>query len=162
MQRRSKKIDPLQLTLGELLDTSRPAPPEQSENAAPNGSLNFDNELRCALAGALKDCPLDRHEVAARMSRLTGEDITKHSLDAWTGASRKPWRFPLAYLPALIEVTGAYSLLDQTAAKNGCKVLAGDDVVLAEYGRLAQLGRTIERARSQLEKRMPGLLENQK
>lgn len=57
------------------------------------GALNFNLQLRHLLSEALKACPLSRIEVAARMSELTGDTITKHQLDAWTAESREGWRF---------------------------------------------------------------------
>ncbi|MCZ7655562.1 MAG: hypothetical protein M5R42_16855 [Rhodocyclaceae bacterium] len=58
------------------------------------------NRLRQLLSNLLKEQPSLDLEVAARISRLTGGDITKHQLDSWTAESREAWRFPLEYLPA--------------------------------------------------------------
>lgn len=59
------------------------------------GALNMSTEMRGLVSNILKDCPKSRFEVAARMSELTGVEITKYQLDSWTAESRDGWRFPL-------------------------------------------------------------------
>lgn len=120
--------DDRQLTLDGLAGSRTPTP-------AP-GSLDFDRELRLALNRALKETPKDRFDVAAEMSRLTGEEISKTTIDSWTGASRTSWNMPAKHLPAFIQATGAHWLLDQIATKVGCKVLAGDEIVAAKMAQI--------------------------
>lgn len=103
------------------------------------GSLNFSFELRAALSRALKECPLSRTEVAAKMTVLYyGDDaaqpLTKGHLDGWTAPSHEAWRFPLEFLGAFAEATQAFWLYDLVAEKWGGRFLAGDQVRLAELG----------------------------
>jgi hypothetical protein len=89
------------------------------------GSLNYDVELRAVLSAALKKCHETRYIVAARMSELTGEDISKAQLDAWTAESKTPWRFPFAYAAAFEAATGTNVLQELLSRKRGTRVLIG-------------------------------------
>lgn len=122
------KRDPLTADLFEIPTPVEPRP----------GSLNFNKELRRLLSDLLKKTPpsVTREVVAARMSELTGDTVTKHMIDAWTAESREGWRFPLEYAPAFevaVETTG---LLAWFAQVRGGKALIGKDALDAEIGKL--------------------------
>ncbi len=85
--------------------------------------------------------PREPAPTAAAMTDLIFGDagdgeITKAQIDSWTAPSRADWRFPLCYLPALIQATGAVWLLDKIAETVGCKVLIGEQALLAQWGAL--------------------------
>jgi len=84
------------------------------------GALSVAPALRGLLSDLLKRCPMSRFEVAARMSELTGEHISKHQLDAWTAESREGWRFPLEYLPALEEAIHTHDVTHPRRDGLGC------------------------------------------
>jgi hypothetical protein len=121
--------------------------------------LDLDAAIRDALSDAIKHCDSDRHQVAAEMSRLTGREISKFMLDAYTGDSRQDHHFPLRYAAAFEAATGSYCLTQLLAKARGCKVLVGDEAVLAELGRLDQMEGEIKAQRAALknylEKRKP-------
>lgn len=108
-----------------------PAPP-----APLPGALSIGPALRHLLADLLKSCPRQRFEIAAHMSELTGQDISKHQLDSWTADSREGWRFPLEYLPAFEVAVQTHQITSWLAALRGCKVLVGKEVLDAEIGKL--------------------------
>ena len=64
------------------------------EPTATGGSLDYATELRHVLSDAITASGKNRYEIAAEMSRLTGIEVTKAQLDAWTAESRTVWRFP--------------------------------------------------------------------
>jgi len=106
-----------------------------------DGSMNFGGEFRNALSEAIRECGQSRSMIAARMTDLIWGDagdgeITKAQLDSWTGASRTEWRFPLEYLPAFIEATGAIWLLKLLAAKNACLVVPTEQAKVMELAAL--------------------------
>lgn len=103
------------------------------------GALNFSLTLRHLISDALKSNPLTRTDIAARMSELTGDSITKHQLDAWTAESREGWRFPLEYLPALEVACETTVLTAWIASIRGGKVLMGKEALDAEIGKLERL-----------------------
>jgi hypothetical protein len=121
--------DTLTLDLFEVPSPTAPIP----------GALNFNLVLRHLLSSLLKECPASREIIAARMTELTGDAITKHQLDSWTAESREGWRFPLEYLPAFevaVETTG---LIAWAASIRGGKILMGKEALDAEIGKLERL-----------------------
>ncbi|MGH6883216.1 MAG: hypothetical protein ACREFM_20000, partial [Hypericibacter sp.] len=127
---------------------------DEGRSAPAAGSLQFDREWRAALSEAIAKSELKREAIAARMEELLGSDpeypVSKALLDAWTAPNSKAaWRFPLTYLPAFIEATGARWLLDRIAFKCGCSIMdegARDDVTLGTVKRDPFRLKKLERA----------------
>lgn len=145
-----KRVDPRQILLG--LDEGKIA-------AAP-GSLNWETELRAALAEAIAGSGKRRAEIAAEMETALGSDphypVSVSTLDAWTAPSRTDWRFPLHYLPAFVRATGAAWLLARVAAKCGHKVVAGRDALAAELGALIAQEEDLRARKTALRRQMRG------
>lgn len=124
-----KSADDRQLTLDSLF--AIPAVPGPGA-----GNLDYGIELRQVMAAMLKRSPLDRYDLAARMSKSLNRDITKGQIDGWIAESRENWHFPLEYATAWEEALGMYDLIELHARKRGCKVYVGEDVYKAELGKL--------------------------
>lgn len=103
------------------------------------GALAIGPALRHLLCDLMKASPLQRFEIAAHMSELTGQEITKHQLDSWTADSREGWRFPLEYLPAFEVAVQTHDITAWLADLRGCKVLVGKEALDAEIGKLERL-----------------------
>jgi len=103
------------------------------------GNLDLDGPLRAALSDALKHADGDRWHIAAEMSRLTGREISKYMLDAYTGESRSDHNFPMRYAAAFEAAAGSFCLTHLLAKVRGCKVLVGEEALLAELGRIEQM-----------------------
>lgn len=109
-------------------------PQPASQNA---GSLACRVEIANSMSTALKG--LDRYDVAAKMSRLLGRDISKFMLDAYTAESREEHIPPFDTAIAFDIATGTQTLLSLSATKQGARVLVGKEVINAEIGKLQQL-----------------------
>lgn len=118
------------------------------------GALDVGLQVRHLISDLLKACPNTRFEVAARMSELTGQEITKHQLDSWTAESREGWRFPLEYLPALEVALGSHQVSSWLADLRGCKLLVGKEALDAEIGKLERLKEDAGRRIKQLKNAM--------
>jgi hypothetical protein len=114
------------------------------------GSLNYAVELRHVLTDALKRTPRSRYEIAARMSELTGVDISKAALDAWTAESKTPWRFPFEYAAAFEAACETTCLQELLGRKRGSRILVGRDTLYAELGRINQMRDELGRREKQL------------
>lgn len=114
------------------------------------GSLNFDAQLRHALSDALKQCKKDRYHVAADMSRLLGREVSKNMLDAYTAESRDAYNFPLNYVAAFEVATETFTLTQLLAAQRGCKLLVGEDALLAELGKIERTEHELRERKSAL------------
>lgn len=111
-----------------------PSPP-----ATEDGSLDLAREVREILAEVLARSAargVDRFEVSALISRLADREVSKHMLDRYSSTASEDWRFPLEALPALTKATGDFALLELIAARCGCRVLRGEEAMLAEIGAL--------------------------
>lgn len=156
MTARSRRYtpDPRQ---ADLMDWAGSAAPQ----APTPGALHIDVQLRGWLAQALKDSGKDREIVAAEMRVLLAEEgdgelrLSRSTLDSWTAPSRGDWRFPLSYLPAFVQVTGATWILDQVARTVGCKVLEGEEVRYAALARVESELARLQDIKRDLESRLP-------
>lgn len=124
-----RAVDQLTMDLFEVPMPVRPIP----------GALAIGAALRGLLSDLLKRSPLSRHDVAARMSELTGDVITKHQLDSWTAESREGWRFPLEYLPALEEALQTREVTAWIANLRGARLSVGREALEAQLGKVSQM-----------------------
>ncbi|MEN2980300.1 hypothetical protein P7L78_26615 [Tistrella bauzanensis] len=117
------------------------------------GSLAYGDELCGILAHALKETPLSRAEVAARMSDLAAADISEATLNAWTAKSKDRHRFPMEYAAAFEVATDTVVLQHLLASKRGSLVLIGQE---ARDARLGQVRRRIAALRDEEKALMGG------
>jgi hypothetical protein len=146
-KRAAQAPDARQMDLLDLLqraETPAPAGP------AP-GSLDYDARLRAALSEELRRYAGDRFDVAAKMSRLVGAEVTKWQLDSWTAESKEGHRFPASHLPAFCCAVGSYRVLQVLAEGAGRRVYSDPSIdVAAEIGRLET---NIQQQRAELRER---------
>ncbi|WNL39859.1 hypothetical protein RN346_04690 [Halomonas sp. PAMB 3232] len=102
------------------------------------GSGNYASQVSELVGIVLKDCPVDRYEVAAQMSRLSGDDVSKHMLDAWSSPARSDHNIPLYRVPLLEEVCKSHAFTDWLVHLRGGRVAYGREALAAEYGRRQQ------------------------
>jgi len=107
------------------------------------GSLRCDHQIASLLSNALRECDLTRFQVAARMSELTGKEVTKFMLDSWTAEAREGHRFPFEYAAAFEQATESYALTQYLADQRGCKILIGREALDAHLGKLVRRRREL-------------------
>lgn len=122
-----RKLDNLS---GDLFLIPRPVPKSA-------GALVCRVEIAHVMSEALKG--FDRYEVAAKMSKLLGRDISKHMLDAFTAESREDHTPPLDTAVAFDMVVGGHHLLDLAASKLGAQITVGKDVLHGQIGKLEKM-----------------------
>jgi hypothetical protein len=120
------------------------------------GSFDIDRQFRESISGALKQCPLSRWQVAARMSELVGCEISKSMLDSWTAESKEMHRFPAIFLPAFCEAAGSSEPLKIMGRLVGVFVLPGPEALRAEIRRIDE---DIQRKQAEKKKRVIFLKE---
>lgn len=129
-----------------LLDYISQKKAESTLNNYP-GSLNVQLQLKECISRMLKQCPLSRYQVAARMSELTGANVTRFMLDAWSAESKELHRFPAEFIPALCEATGSQEILELLTDRSGLFCLPGPDALRAEVNRLEEKIRELQEER---------------
>lgn len=103
------------------------------------GNGNYAAQVSELVSELLKGSDLDRYEIAARMSRLSGDDVSKHMLDAWSSPARSEHNLPFYRVPLLEEVCECHVLTDWLVHLRGGRVAYGRDALNAELGRLERL-----------------------
>jgi len=130
MPKQRKRIDINQLSIFDAIREIAVVPSSPSP-----GSYDIDKAFREEISRALKACPSSRYQVAARMSELVGQDITKTMLDSWTAESKEQHRFPAIFLPAYCEATGQTGPLVMLGQSAKVFVMAGPDALRADIRR---------------------------
>jgi len=146
-----KSLDTNQLSLFEAIQYFK-----QEIVKKESGSMDIDRQFRAAISEALKNCPSSRWQVAARMSELTGQEITKAMLDSWTAESKEHHRFPAIVLPAFCEAVGSSEPLKILGHLVGVFVLPGPEALRAEIRRLEE---EIDKKQQEKKKRLIFLKE---
>lgn len=103
------------------------------------GSLDFRavvSELISRMLAEAHTADIDRHEVAARASRLTGKDITKNMLDGYTAPAREEFNCPLWLAPVLEIVCCSTPLANWHVGVHGGRMSVGAETLDAEIGRI--------------------------
>lgn len=152
MAKLKQRIDINQASLFDILKNYQ----EENQDSRPAGSFDIDRQFRELISQALKNCPLSRWQVAARMSELTGQEITKAMLDSWTAESKEGHRFPAIYLPAFCESVGDSEPLRMLGKLVGVFVLPGPEALRAEIQRIEE---EINRKQTEKRKRLVFLKE---
>ncbi len=141
MARRKKSVDKDQMILDLFAD--------MVENLSLQGGSqehlsDFEFRFRRELKAAIDAAGMDRYEIAARMSRLLGREITKSHIDQWTALSTVQRRIHADSLKALCEITDNWSALKILVESCGFRMLTQDEAICAEYGAKMMLKKMID------------------
>jgi hypothetical protein len=96
-----------------------------------------------------------REVIAAEMSVLLGEDVSKSMLDAYASPAREGHKVPMARFLALIAVCDRHDVLDLVVRPIGAAVLVGEEVHTARLGHLRRQLAHIKTELVALEKQAP-------
>lgn len=131
----------------DLFEVPRPAAPLP-------GAMDYRALVAGLVSEALRMSNADRHEIAARCSRLSGKDVSKYMLDAYTSAAREEFNLPFWLVPALEEACGTHDLTNWLVATRGGRMFVGRDALNADLGKLERQKIEIERLIKQLKKQL--------
>ena len=127
--------------------------PAQAETP---GSLAGLEKQICAAAGViLNSDPRDRWVIAAEMSVLLGEEVSRFTLDAYASPAREDHKVQMSRFWALVQVTKRHDVLDQLLRPIGAGLLVGEEVHTARLGHLRQQARAIQDEIKNLERKAP-------
>lgn len=118
------------------------------------GSGNYAAQVSELVGLVLKECPVDRYEIAAQMSRLSGDDVSKNMLDAWSSPARADHNIPFYRIPLLEEVCQSHAFTDWLVHLRGGRVAYGREALAAEYGKLSRVQERVNADLRRLKKLM--------
>ncbi|MBI3755758.1 MAG: hypothetical protein HY265_06330 [Deltaproteobacteria bacterium] len=102
---KGKIVNPNQMSLIDLLVQHRQA--TQSP-----GAFDIETRLKEEASLALRKCRLSRYEVAAKMSEMLGDEVTKSMLDNRTAESKENQMWPAKWLAPFAIITGHYEQIN--------------------------------------------------
>lgn len=108
----------------------------QGTHAIRAGHLGRKDAVREALTLALGHCSLSREDIAAELSRLTGEAVSVNHLHNWCSEAKREWRFPLEMATALCRITGDFGIIQAVLEGTGHWLANEAERTAAEFGRL--------------------------
>lgn len=120
------------------------------------GQGNYSVQVSELVGEMLKAVGIDRYEVAARMSRLSGDEVSKAMLDAWSSPARTDHNLPFYRVALLEEVCAAHLLTNWLVSLRGGRVAYGRDALLAELGRVERNREDAARQARELKRMLGG------
>ena len=117
---------------GDLFEVPQPAAPIDA-------SMDYRQEVAGLISKMLKEADGDRHDVAAQMSRLSGREVSKYMLDAWSSESRETYNMPFCEAALLETACHSHELTNWLTGKRGGVLLIGREALNAELGKLERL-----------------------
>lgn len=109
-------------------------------------ALDLSLRIKTAMSQALKECPDSAAIVAARISEMTGRELSVDALYTYTAASKPEHDIGLTRFVAFVRATGAFWLWDLLVEDDGLMVLQGREAKLAQLGHLEQQKTQIDNA----------------
>lgn len=118
-------------------------------------ALDFNARLAAAMARAIRDCGLDRYEIAGRMSAILGVEVSKAMIDAYTSAARETHTISVVRLKAFIRATGQAWLWTVVLEGDGLTLLQGEEALLAQAALARKQAQALAEEARRLERLAP-------
>ena len=115
-------------------DFAAPAPAKGVAELA-----GLERQIAELVGTVLASCGRPREVIAAEMSVLLNDHVSKAMLDAYASGARPDHKVPASRLFALLVVTDRQDLLDPIMRKIGAALLVGDEVKTARLGQIETL-----------------------
>ncbi|SCW61528.1 hypothetical protein SAMN02927924_01672 [Sphingobium faniae] len=104
----------------------------------------------------------DRNVIAAQMTSLLAEDVTKLMLDAYASPARDGHNISFHRMCALIAVTNRFDLLDRELRAIGAAVLVGDEIYTAQVGHITSEISRLQQQLKSLQRMSPTITRNRR
>jgi len=113
------------------------------------GAYDYREVVSHLVSEVLAHADADRFEIAQRMSQLTGREISKWMLDAYSAESREAHNLPFWLVAALEASCKTHQLTAWLVETRGGELLVGRESLEAELGRLERQKQSLtDRARA--------------
>ena len=102
----------------------------------PGALAGLERQICEAVGTILNSAGRRREFIAAEMSILLGEEVSRFTLDSYASPAREDHRVNMSRFWALVQVTGRHDVLDQLLRPIGAGLLVGEEVHTARIGQL--------------------------
>lgn len=123
-------------------------------------ALDFNRMLSGIISKALRETPISRAEIAARMSEMLGDDVSVNMLNAYASPGRADHNMSLIRFIAFTRATQQPWLWSAVLKDEGITILVGEEQRLAQLGLAQAKRREAEDKKRELDleiKRLQGL-----
>ena len=109
-------------------------PPEPA--SIPAALAGLERKISGAVSSILHGDERRREVIAAEMSVLLDEDVSRAMIDAYASPAREGHKVPLSRFLALVAVCDRHDMLDLVLREIGAAVLVGEEVHTARLGHI--------------------------
>lgn len=121
-----------------------------------DGALaGIEKKIASAVAQILKDEPRNRFTVAAGVSALIDDDVTKSMLDKYASEASAEHNISAGRFFALIAETQRHDVLARFCAMIGCQIVIGEEIYTVELGHVRAQKKALEDRERQLMRLAP-------
>jgi hypothetical protein len=118
--------------------------------SAPAQLAGLERQVSGVVGSILASDPRSRSVIAAEMSDLLGDRVSKEMLDAYASPARDEHKVPMSRLLALVAVTKRHDLLDPLMRQIGAALLVDEEVRTARLGHIEVQIQRLSTERQQL------------
>ena len=126
-----------------------------SPASAPAQLAGLERQICRTVGTILASDPRGRPAIAAAISDLLDEEVSRAMLDAYASPARDDHRVPMCRFLALVAVCGRQDLLDPLVRQIGAALLVGEEVHTARIGHLRRHRSKIDEELRALERKAP-------
>ena len=120
----------------------------------------LERQINELVGTILNTDPRPREVIAAEMSVLLDDEISRAMLDAYASPARTEHKVPFSRFCALVVVTNRQDLLDPIMRRIGAALLVGDEVRTARLGQIEALLSELQQERRALKGSAPKIRED--
>jgi hypothetical protein len=122
----------------------------------------IERRVASAVGAILKDEPRSRYDVAADMSRILDDDVSKMMLDAYASEARDTHNISAGRLLAIIAVTGRYDILRALLRPIGADLIVGEEILTVELGHIRAQQAKLAQREAEIKKIAPLIARDQR
>lgn len=123
--------------------------------SAPASLAGLERQICEQVGVILNSDSRPRELIAAEMSILLGEDVSRAMLDAYSSPAREMHKVPMSRFFALVAVTERHDVLDLLLRQIGAAVLVGEEIYTAQLGHIDRKMAELKEQRARIVGRAP-------
>lgn len=128
-------------------------PPQAA--SLPAQLAGFEQRICQTVGTILNSDGRSRWDIAAKVSELLDEEVSKFMLDSYASPAREEHKVPMSRFLALVAVTGRHDLLDPLIREIGAAIVEGEEVLTVELGHIDRQMAALRDRRKRIADRAP-------